>query len=112
MEPDEARELLGAERSRVQQLLDETLAAGGEDRAAANAPGDMTDPAEPLATEQVDDAVAASLRERLDAIGRAEERLAEGSFGRSVHSGLLIPDDRLRADPAAELTVEEARQSL
>jgi DnaK suppressor protein len=112
MEEVEARELLQAERARVQQLLDEMVEFGSDDRWAAREPGDMTDSAEPLTTEQVDDAVAAGLRDRLAAIGRAEQRLAAGAFGRSVRSGLPIPDDRLRADPAAELTVEEAGQPL
>ncbi len=111
MDHDEARELVATERGRVQQLLDDVVAAGRDDRTAANEPGDMTDSAEPLTTEQNDDAVASALRARLEAIGRAEERLEEGSFGRSVRSGLPIPDDRLRADPAAELTVEEAQQA-
>jgi DnaK suppressor protein len=111
MEDQEARRLLGEERARLQQLLDETSAARLNDRSAANEPGDMTDSAEPLTTEQNDDAVTATLRERLEAIGRAEERLDKGTFGRSVRSGLEIPDDRLRADPAAELTVEEAQQA-
>jgi hypothetical protein len=31
-----------------------------------------------------------------------------GKFGRSIRSGRLIPDERLEADPAAELTVVEA----
>jgi DnaK suppressor protein len=110
MDDDEARELLHTERARVQQLLDATVAAGQDDRTAANEDGDITDPAEPLITEQTDDAVAASLSERLEAIRRAERRLLEGTFGRSVRSGLPIPDDRLRADPAAELTIEEARR--
>jgi DnaK suppressor protein len=70
----------------------------------------MSDPAEPLTAEEADDAVSASLRERLEAIGRAEQRLADGTFGRSIRSGLPIPDERLEADPAAELTVEEARE--
>ena len=111
MDDDEARELLRAERARVQQLLGETVGSGLDDRAAASEPGDMTDSAEPLTTEQTDDAIAATVRERLEAIERAEQRLAAGTFGRSVRSGLPIPDDRLRADPAAELTVEEAGQS-
>jgi len=111
MDDDEARELLGVERSRVQRLLDEALTAGLDDRTAADEPGDMADSAEPLTTEQTDDAVAAALHERLEAIHRAEQRLEGGSFGRSVRSGLPIPDDRLRADPAAELTVEEAQQA-
>ena len=42
------------------------------------------------------------------ALERAEERLDRGVYGRSVRSGLPIPDERLEADPAAELTVEEA----
>ncbi len=39
----------------------------------------------------------------------ALKRLDDGSYGRSVRSGVPIPDERLEADPAAELTVEEAR---
>ena len=38
---------------------------------------------------------------------RAEARLAGGSYGRSVQSGEPIPDERLRAQPAAERTVDE-----
>jgi DnaK suppressor protein len=62
-----------------------------------------------LAEEGIDDAVADSMRERLAAIDRALRRLDDGTYGRSVRSGLPIPDDRLEADPAAELTIEEAR---
>ena len=70
----------------------------------------MSDPSEPLVAEQGDDAVAASFRDRLTAIGRAEQRLDDGTYGLSVPSGLPIPDDRLEADPTAELTVEEAQE--
>jgi DnaK suppressor protein len=107
MNNERGRVLLLAERSRVEQLLDETEVAGREDRAAANEPGDLTDPAEPLTAEEADDAVAVALRERLAAVERAERRLEEGSFGFSIRSGLPIPDARLEADPAAELTLEE-----
>jgi DnaK suppressor protein len=109
MNDDEARELLQAERTRVEALLGDTRAAGGDDRDAANDEGDMTDPAPPLIAEQVDDAIAVSLTERLEAIARAEERLAAGTYGRSVRSDVAIPDERLRADPTAELTVEESQ---
>jgi DnaK suppressor protein len=109
MNDEEARELLTAERARVRALLDETRAASRDDRTAANEEGDMADPAPSLVAEQVDDAVAVGLTERLEAIARAEERLAAGTYGRSVRSGVAIPDDRLRADPAAELTTEEAQ---
>jgi DnaK suppressor protein len=83
-----------------------------EDRSAASEPGNRSDSAEPLTSELTDDAVAAGLRDRLDAIGRAERRLEEGTFGRSVRSGVPIADDRLRADPAAGLTVEEASRGV
>jgi DnaK suppressor protein len=108
MNDDEARKLLQAERARVEALLDGARVAGSDDRAGANEQGDMTDPAPSLVAEQVDDAVTAELTERLEAIARAEQRLAAGTYGRSVRSGVAIPDERLRADPAAELTVEEA----
>ena len=52
--------------------------------------------------------MTASLRDRLAAVGRAERRLDEGTYGRSIGNGEPIPDDRLEADPAAELTVQEA----
>lgn len=102
--------LLQAEQSRVEQLLDETEAAGQEDRGAANEPGDLTDPAERLTAEEADDAVAAALRERLAALKRAARRLDEGIFGLSIRSGRVIPDARLEADPAAELALEEEEQ--
>jgi DnaK suppressor protein len=111
MNKERGRALLLAERSRVEQLLDETEKAGQEDRAAANEPGDLTDPAERLTAEEADDAVVAALRERLAALERAERRLEEGTFGFSIRSGLPIPDARLEADPAAELTLEEEEQT-
>ena len=64
MDDDDARKLLRAERTRVQQLLDATVTAGRDDRSAANEPGDMTDSAEPLTTEETDDAVAAAAAAR------------------------------------------------
>jgi DnaK suppressor protein len=38
-------------------------------------------------------------RARLQALERAEARLAAGTYGRSVRSGQPIPDERLQADP-------------
>jgi DnaK suppressor protein len=49
------------------------------------------------------------MQDRLDAIERALHRLDDGTYGRSVRSGEPIPDERLESDPAAELTIEEAR---
>jgi DnaK suppressor protein len=109
MEDARASELLNAERSRVERLLKDMDEAGAADRVAANEPGDMFDSAEPLTTEGTDASVKAELEDRLAAVGRAEQRLEAGTYGRSVRSGEAIPDDRLEADPTAELTVDEAR---
>jgi DnaK suppressor protein len=109
MERAKAEKLLRAERLRVENLLREVGAAGENDRSAANEPGDMFDSAEPLTAEGTDESVRAELQDRLAAIGRAQQRLEAGTYGRSVRSGEIIPDERLEADPAAELTIEEAR---
>ncbi len=110
MDNDRARHLLNAERARVQGLLDAVKGDGQSDRSAANQNGDMSDSSEILVSEGTDDAVADGLTQRLAAIGRAEQRLAAGTYGRSITSGELISDERLEADPAAELTVDEAQQ--
>lgn len=111
MEEEKARRLLTAERARVEGLLRDTAAAGEEDRAGTAGPGDVEDPAEPLTEEEGADAVAEELRARLAAVERAEGRLAAGTYGRSVQSGKPIPEERLEADPTAELTVEEEREA-
>jgi DnaK suppressor protein len=111
MDDTTARALLKAERNRVEDLLAATTAARRADRDAADEPGDMTDSAEPLTDQELDDAVVTQLQERLAALARAEHRLDEGTYGRSVLSGEKIPDERLEADPAAELTAEEAQLS-
>lgn len=108
MDDERARTLLAAERRRLETLIAGTDDDSRSDRAEEDAPGDMSDPAERLTAEGTDDAVAAGLQGRLEAVERAEERLAAGTFGASVRSGKPIPDERLEADPAAELTVEEA----
>jgi DnaK suppressor protein len=111
MDTDRARTLLIAERDEVRSLLKDTEAAGRDDRVAEvdSEAEDIEDAALALTEEGEDDAIAESLRDRLDAIERALHRLDDGTYGRSVRSGKPIPDERLEADPAAELTVEEAR---
>jgi DnaK suppressor protein len=108
MEHAKAKELLDAEHLRIEQLLVQMDQEGGNDRTAANQEGDMFDSAEPLTTEGTDDSINTGLQDRLAAVRRAEQRLADGTYGLSVRSGQAIPDDRLEADPTAELTVEEA----
>lgn len=108
MDNNRARELIAAKRAELESLLADTQRAGAEDRTSAPEAGDSVDHAPGFEAEAVDDAVAGGIKERLDALDRAEQRLADGSYGQSVRSGDPIPDERLEADPAAELTVEEA----
>jgi DnaK suppressor protein len=109
MDEKVARERLTAERADVAQLLKDAETAAAADREAEDEPGDYADSAQPLTAQGMDEAMAASFRDRLDAIDRAIRRLDEGTYGLSVRSGAPIPDARLEADPAAELTIEEAR---
>jgi DnaK suppressor protein len=113
MDENRARSLLQAERAEVQGLLAGSEQAGEEDREAEDEEGgtDSVDPATSLTAEGMDDAITDSMRDRLAAIDRALKRLDDGTYGRSVRSGVAIPDERLEADPAAELTIEEARQA-
>jgi DnaK suppressor protein len=108
MDDQRAGTLLAEERRRVEALLTATSTDARDDQDSRDQGGDQCDGAEPLTAQGVDDAVAESLHGRLEAIERAEQRLAAGTYGRSVRSGAPIPDARLEADPAAELTVEEA----
>jgi DnaK suppressor protein len=111
MDENRARDLLQTERAEVLSLIANTDEAGQEDRETEDEQGleDVSDAAQPLTAQGMDDAIAESLRDRLAKLDRALKRLDDGSYGRSVRSGVPIPDDRLEADPAAELTVEEAR---
>jgi DnaK suppressor protein len=103
MDQAQARALLAAERTRLQRLLQ---AEAGKPEAAEL--GDEVDDADRRNTEQTGLAVDQLLQARWAALRRAEARLAAGSYGRSVRSGQAIPDERLEADPLAELTAEEA----
>jgi DnaK suppressor protein len=109
MDENRARELLRAERAEAEGLLGGGQSAHRQKNEEEDKEGvDASDPAQPLAAEGIDDAITESLRERLAAIERAEQRLAQGTYGKSVRSGVPIPDARLEANPLAELTIEEA----
>jgi DnaK suppressor protein len=108
MDYDTARTRLNDEKTQLHGLLDETTDAARDDRVGANEPGDMQDSEPSLTLEAQDDAVVEGLRERLAAVERALQRLSDGTYGRSTFSGDAIPDARLEADPAAELTADEA----
>lgn len=108
MDHDTAQARLNDEKEQLRGLLDETTDAALDDREGANEPGDMQDSEISLTLEAQDDAVVEGLRERLAAVERALQRLSDGTYGRSTLSGDDIADERLEADPAAELTADEA----
>jgi DnaK suppressor protein len=103
MDQAKARALLADERARLQRLLQ---AETGEPQPAEL--GDEVDDADRRNAEETELAVDQLLGARWAALARAEARLAAGSYGRSVASGQPNPDERLEADPLAELTVQEA----
>jgi DnaK suppressor protein len=106
MDADRARELLAAERDRLERAL--SRLAHQDD----SEPADEYDPANlasSLYQDEFDEGLADDLREQLAAVKRAEDRLAAGTYGLSIESGLPIPDERLEAVPTAELTVDEER---
>ena len=102
MDEARARELLANERARLERLLRAEIAATAPDQ------GDEVDDANWRIAEETGRAVSRSLRDRWSALERAEDRLTRGTYGRSVLSAKPIPEERLEADPLAELTVEEA----
>lgn len=109
MDLERAKQLITAERERIQDLLASSAEAKLDDSAAERDAGDGDiDAAQPLEHEAINIAIEGSLQQRLAALTRAEQRIGNGTYGKSLESGLPIPDDRLEVDPAAELTVEEA----
>lgn len=107
MDTEQARALLARERHRVERAL---AGLGPEDAAGDDDVTEPEDVAEGNVETELDEAVAESLNEELAAIERAEQRLAEGTYGVSVVSGEPIPDARLEAVPWAERTIEEQAQ--
>jgi DnaK suppressor protein len=101
-----ARELLDAERRRIEHAL---ARLGPVDDAEEADEFDPANLAADLYQDELDQGLEEDLREQLAAVERAEQRLAEGTYGRSVESGEPIPDERLEALPTAELTAAEER---
>jgi DnaK suppressor protein len=108
MDPARAKELLTAERERIEKDIAANRRGGPEEGDERIEPGDYD--SEALFQDELDAGIAADLKQRLAAVERAEERLANGTYGLSVRSGEPIPDARLEANPTAELTVEEAER--
>jgi DnaK suppressor protein len=105
MDEDRARELLASERARVEQEAAELDRDGPLESSERLEPGDKD--SEDLYQDELDQGRREQLRSDVAALERAEARLADGTYGRSVESGDPIPDARLEALPTAERTVEE-----
>ncbi len=105
MDQEKARQLLAAERERVEGEVAALERGGTEEGDERREPGDFN--SEGLYQDEFDAGRAAELKDRLAAVERAEERLAAGTYGLSTRSGEPIPDARLEANPTAELTVAE-----
>jgi DnaK suppressor protein len=111
MDEARARELLAAERARIERELSE-LEQPGDDSELAHGDQHPADEASDLYEEELRSGRIEDLRAELDAVERAENRLAAGTYGLSIESGLPIPDERLEAVPTAERTVgEEGRRA-
>lgn len=104
MDPERARELLAAERRRIESALSRL---GHQDTGELSQDQDAGDLASDLYQDELDEGLADDLRDELAAVERAEARLAAGTYGVSIESGDPIPDERLEAVPTAERTAEE-----
>ena len=104
MKTERARELLTAERARIEQALEGFAPQDTGEPADDQDPGNL---GSELAQAEFDEGSTDDLREQLHAVERAEARLAAGTYGLSVVSGEPIPDERLELLPTAERTVEE-----
>ena len=104
MDPERARELLTAERRRIEAALSRL---GHRDTGEEADDQDPVNLAADLYRDEFDEGLADDLREELAAVDRAEARLAAGTYGVSIESGKPISDERLEAVPTAERTAEE-----
>jgi RNA polymerase-binding transcription factor len=110
VDPERARQRLTEERARIESALRRLDPRGGERDELSDDDDEFADKASDVAEGELEEGLADELQEELAAIGRAEERLANGTYGRSVESGEPIPDGRLEAVPWAERTVDEERR--
>jgi DnaK suppressor protein len=106
MDLERASELLAAERRKLERALGHRGHQDDGEIAGFQEPANL---AAELNLDNLDEALAADLHERLEALERAEHRLATGTYGLSIETGEPIPDERLEAFPTAERTVEEER---
>jgi RNA polymerase-binding transcription factor len=104
MDEARARELLAERRTDIEeQLRSIGIDPLGDDESTT----EIADNASDTYQAEYDAGRIQELRDELAAVARAEDRLRNGTFGKSVQSGAPIPDERLEALPTAERTIEE-----
>jgi DnaK suppressor protein len=104
MDTAEARELLTQARERIERALEDLAPSDVE---AVTDPFEAADVGGDLLDAEIGEGLAERLGDELQAIERAEQRIADGTYGISVDSGQPIPEGRLQAIPWAERTAEE-----
>ncbi|GCE75590.1 TraR/DksA family transcriptional regulator [Cellulomonas biazotea] len=109
MDDDEARVLLAEVRDeavrRLAALRDEHAAVVDASR-DSNADDEHDPEGATIAFERAQvDALARAATQRLAEVERAEERLADGTYGTCARCGRPIPDARLAARPTATTCV-------
>jgi DnaK suppressor protein len=105
MDHDHARKLLAKERARIEDAMAALNRNGALEGDDSVQPGDLD--SEDLYQDEFNATRTDDLQRELEALERAEARLADGTYGLSVESGEPIPDGRLEAFPTAERTIEE-----
>jgi DnaK suppressor protein len=107
MDPARARELIDKERERVLRELYDLRSDGSGGDELSQIDQHTADAGTELFEEERKVSLIERLERELETIDRAEKRLDDGTYGRSVESGEAIPDARLEAVPHAERTVDE-----
>ena len=102
-----ARGLLRRERERIESALADRRRVRISELNEIDTELDPLDDGAMIEEVEIDDALAAQLRDELEAVARAENRLEDGTYGFSIESGEPIPAKRLEAIPWAERTQEE-----
>ena len=110
IDDDKASELLARERKRIESALADIERMRQSEISEVDTATAPEDDAEVIEEETVDRALEEQLRRELEAIERAEQRLADGAYGLSVESGEPIPAQRLEAVPWAERTADEQQR--
>ncbi len=102
MDTEHARARLAEEKARIEGELKEH-----EEPDTSDEPEDSGDEANDLEQASTDSAFVEDFKRNLEEIKRAEQRLEDGTYGKSVVSGDPIPDERLEAIPWADRNVGE-----